>query len=170
MYDDSLYSADLIEKICCYYKTVMEQFVLHGDDPLRKISLLDEGEEKLLADFHTVKEESVIPDDTFFFTGMERKAAVNPDHIALIASDGTYTYKEFDSITDRVANALIKSLLAYDTDDGYGERILIKMNRKYTYQVLYRLGFSWSTLTEDYIRRFINALKGLGYFDFDAVI
>jgi hypothetical protein len=42
------------------------------------------------------------------------------------------------------------------------------MNRKYTYQVLYRLGFSWSTLTEDYIRRFINALKGLGYFDFDA--
>lgn len=145
VYDDSLYSAGLMEKICCYYRTVMEQFVQHGDDPLRKISLLDEREEKLLADFHTVKEESVVPDDTFFFTGMERNAAADPDHIALIASDGTYTYKEFDSITDRVANALIKR------GAKVGEKALVLLPR-----------------TSRALFAFYGASKaGLGYIPFD---
>ena len=81
--------------------------------------------------------------------------------------------EEFEKAFDKAKNdpstaQLLTSLMAYDTDDGYGERVLTKMNRKYTYQVLFRLGFSWSTLTEDYIRRFINALKGLGYFDFGS--
>jgi hypothetical protein len=77
--------------------------------------------------------------------------------------------KAFDKAKNDPATAqLLTSLMAYNTDDGYGERVLIKMNREYTYQVLYRLGFCWSALNEDYIHRFINALKGLGYFDFES--
>lgn len=60
---------------------------------------------------------------------------------------------------------LLTSLLAYHTGAGKTERVMIKMNREYTNQVLYRLGFVWPTITEEYIRSIMNALKGLGYFD-----
>ena len=60
---------------------------------------------------------------------------------------------------------LLTSLLAYNTGAGEEERVILKMNCEYTYQVLFRLGFFWPTLTRDYFRRFLSALKGLGYFD-----
>ena len=63
---------------------------------------------------------------------------------------------------------LLTSLLAYHTGAGKTERVMIKMSREYTYQVLYRLGFVWPTITEAYFRSLINALEGLGYFDITA--
>ncbi len=77
---------------------------------------------------------------------------------------------EFEAVFDAAAHnpakvGLLTSLLAYNTVTGKAERTMLKMNHDYTYQVLYRLGFVWPTLTEDYIRSFINALKGLTYFD-----
>ena len=68
-------------------------------------------------------------------------------------------------IYDPEKAGLLTSLIAYNTGSGEEERILLPMNHAYTYQVLYRLGFVWPTLNEEYIRSFINALKGLGYFD-----
>ena len=144
-YDDSLYSPGLMEKICRYYRRALEQFARNGDAPLRGISLLDEKEAKLLADFHTVAEEAVVSDDTFFFTGMEKNAAAHPERTALIAADGTYTYREFDRITDRVANALIKR------GAKAGERALILLPR-----------------TAKALFAFFGASKaGLGYIPFD---
>ena len=39
-YDDSLYSAGLMDKICRYYRRVLEQFAQNGKAPLRRVSLL----------------------------------------------------------------------------------------------------------------------------------
>lgn len=75
---------------------------------LRRISLLDESEQLLLERFHTVPEEGKVSPDTFFFSDMEKFAAKYPERTALIAVDGTFSYGEFDRITDRVANALLK--------------------------------------------------------------
>ena len=38
-------------------------------------------------------------------------------------------------------------------------------NNAYTMQVLYRMGFVWPVTSLDYMKRFINALRGLGFFD-----
>ncbi|MCR5237652.1 MAG: amino acid adenylation domain-containing protein, partial [Lachnospiraceae bacterium] len=108
VYNDALYSEGLIKNIGRYYGTVLMRFGDDGDAALRKVSLLDEKEEKLLGAFYTVNEEQKVSEDTFFFSGMERHAALHPEKVAVIATDGTYSYGEFDSITDRVANALIK--------------------------------------------------------------
>lgn len=35
----------------------------------------------------------------------------------------------------------------------------------YTVQVLYRLGFSWPTTTEEYVRKFIRTISGFNFFD-----
>ena len=144
-YDDSLYSEGLMQNICRYYRRVLEQFAQNGNAPLRKVSLLDEREAKLLAEFHTVAEETTVSDDTFFFTGMEKNAAAHPGRTALIATDGTFTYGEFDSITDRVANALIKR------GAKVGERALVLLPR-----------------TSKALFAFFGASKaGLGYIPFD---
>ena len=144
-YDDSRYSAGLMQNICRYYRRVLEQFVQNGNAPLRGISLLDERETKRLAAFHTVAEEAAVPDDTFFFTGMEKNAAAHPERTALIATDGTFTYREFDRITDRVANALIRR------GAKVGERALVLLPR-----------------TSKALFAFFGASKaGLGYIPFD---
>jgi hypothetical protein len=39
------------------------------------------------------------------------------------------------------------------------------MNREYTLQVLYRLGLAWPVTSWDYLRQFMQALNGLGFFD-----
>jgi amino acid adenylation domain-containing protein/thioester reductase-like protein len=144
-YDDKLYSRDMIQNICRYYCTVVMRFSEDGESMLRQVSLLDEKEKEVLRSFNTVPEEKEVPDDTFFFSGMEKNAKEHPDRKAVIATDGEYTYGEFDSITDRVANALIKR------GAKVGEKALILLPR-----------------TAKALFAFFGASKaGLGYIPFD---
>ncbi len=144
-YDDSMYSEGFAEKIAKYCCIVASCFAENGEKRLRSVSLLDENEKRLLDGFHTVQEQVRVPDDVFFFSGMERNAAEHPDRLALIASDGKFTYGEFDSITDRVANALIKR------GANAGGKVLILLPR-----------------TSRALFAFFGASKaGLGYIPFD---
>ena len=56
-------------------------------------------------------------------------------------------------------------MLAYENKTAGQITQNIGKNNTYTMQVLYRLGFGWSSASWDYIRKFIQALQGLGYFD-----
>jgi len=145
VYDDALYSAELAANIGWYCRTVIRRFAENGAERLRSISLLDEEEQLLLDCFHTVPEEAAVSLDTFFFSDMEKFAAAYPERTALIAVDGTFRYGEFDRITDRVANALIKR------GAKVGDRVLILLPR--TFRALFA---------------FYGASKaGLGYIPFD---
>ena len=42
---------------------------------------------------------------------------------------------------------------------------MISTENEYTTQVLYRLGFSWSMTSRDYMNSFLSALEGLGFFE-----
>ena len=60
---------------------------------------------------------------------------------------------------------LLASLLAYQ-DMAHGqESFMIPTVNSYTTQVLYRLGFRWSTTSWDYVDQFLVAIDGMGYFD-----
>ncbi len=61
--------------------------------------------------------------------------------------------------------SLMTSLIAYNKGEGARERVMLSMDRTYTLQVLYRLGFFWPMISGDYIESFLKDLKGLGYFD-----
>lgn len=59
----------------------------------------------------------------------------------------------------------LSSLLAYQNmTKGQKSADVIRQNT-YTMQVLYRLGYSWSQTSWDYLDRFFTAISGLGFFD-----
>ena len=59
----------------------------------------------------------------------------------------------------------LSSLMAYQ-DMARGRKTSdVARQNIYTMQVLYRLGFSWSHTTWDYIDRFLKAIAGMGFFD-----
>lgn len=59
----------------------------------------------------------------------------------------------------------LSSLLAYQ-DMAHGRKTSdVTRQNIYTMQVLYRMGYSWSHTTWDYIDRFLKAIAGMGFFD-----
>ncbi|MCH5235019.1 MAG: amino acid adenylation domain-containing protein [Muribaculaceae bacterium] len=66
---------------------------------------------------------------------------------------------------DPIKAKQLSSLLAYQNmAKGQKSSDVLRQNA-YTMQVLYRLGFSWSVTSWDYVDRFITAIEGLGFFD-----
>ena len=66
---------------------------------------------------------------------------------------------------DKKKAVLLTTLLAYDNKDSSKKVEMIHTENEYTTQSLYRLGFNWSMTADSYISSFLNALKGLGFFD-----
>ena len=64
---------------------------------------------------------------------------------------------------DPVKARLLTSMLAYQS--GSKNNINIPRHNSYTMQVLYRMGYQWPVTTPEYLEKFINALKGLGFFE-----
>ena len=79
--------------------------------------------------------------------------------------------EEFEKAMDDAKNDPVKansmsSLLAYQ-DMAHGQKTVdVKRDNNYTTQVLYRLGFSWSPTSWDYVERMLTAISSLGFFDF----
>ena len=66
---------------------------------------------------------------------------------------------------DPVKAQQLQSLIAYQ-DMAHGKQATaIRTTNDYTTQVLYRLGFRWSSTSWDYVDRFLTAIDGLGFFD-----
>lgn len=107
-YNDALYTEEFANRILKYCRNVALSFAENGNARLRSISLMDEQEKEIVAGFNTIAESVEVPEDVLFFTRMEEQARLHPERTALIACDGTFTYKEFDENANRVANALIK--------------------------------------------------------------
>ncbi len=60
---------------------------------------------------------------------------------------------------------ILSSLIAYQ-NIAHGQKVYaVEKSNKYTMQVLYRMGFRWSETSQEYMRRFLKALMGLGFFD-----
>ncbi len=75
-----------------------------------------------------------------------------PDHKPLIQQDPEKAKR-------------LSSLIAYQ-DMAHGQKAaMIPTDNQYTSQVLYRLGFRWSTTSWDYVDQMLVAISGLGYFD-----
>ena len=59
----------------------------------------------------------------------------------------------------------LSSLIAYQ-DMAHGQKaVLIPADNQYTTQVLYRLGFRWSSTSWDYVDQMLKAIAGFGYFE-----
>ena len=122
-YSDSVYSDRAIEEFLKSYAIVTEKFAACGRDRLRSITLLDPERTALLAGYHAREGKAEIPETVLFHSGIERNAAEKPDHLAITAVDGDYTYRELDANANRVANALIARGI------GTGSRVVLLLPR-----------------------------------------
>ncbi len=105
-YNNALYSHNLMESFARSMANVLQGMTDAPSTPLKHISLLDADREKQLAQFRVVGEAPIAIG--LYHKALELQAERQPDHTALIASDGTYTYAELNACANRIANGLIK--------------------------------------------------------------
>ena len=60
---------------------------------------------------------------------------------------------------------ILSSMIAYQNMAHGQKTFTVAKSNAYTMQALYRMGFMWPVTSFDYMKRFINALRGLGFFD-----
>lgn len=79
-------------------------------------------------------------------------------------------YDEYMAALDRAEQdpekaKILSSMIAYQNMAHGQKTFAVAKSNAYTMQVLYRMGFMWPVTSFDYMKRFINALRGLGFFD-----
>ena len=103
-YNDALYSRQLMEGMAGSIVTVAERMMSSADAKVRKVSIVSKAQETELAGLRqTATGEAPFK---LFHECIGHFAETQPDHEALVACDGTFTYKQMDEQTNRIANAL----------------------------------------------------------------
>ncbi|MBQ3364034.1 MAG: amino acid adenylation domain-containing protein [Muribaculaceae bacterium] len=105
-YDDAIYServgCGLAESIAAVANRMMEQ----PQAKLRQLSIVSERQEEELS--HLRRAETGEAPFTFFHECIGHFAQTQPEHEAIVAIDGKFTYKQMDEITNHIAAALRK--------------------------------------------------------------
>ena len=104
-YNDALYSRDFMERFADSMKAVCLRFMASPDQPLRKVSIMSPKQEEEVAKLHTVAQADIPVQ--IVYQPLERWSVETPDKTALIAVDGTYTYRELNARINRIAHTLI---------------------------------------------------------------
>ena len=103
-YDDSLYSARLGNALAESIVAVAGRMVEQPDTKVRKLSIVSPQQEEEL--FHLRQTATGDAPFNFFHDCISHFAQTQPDHEALVACDASFTYKEMDEATNRIANGL----------------------------------------------------------------
>ena len=103
-YDDSLYSDTLATSLAESIAIVVERIMAAPDAKVRKLSIISERQEEALSHLRQIGTGTA--PFKFYHDGIAYYAEKQPEVKALIACDATYTYREMDIMTNRIANAL----------------------------------------------------------------
>ena len=69
------------------------------------------------------------------------------------------------ALMDEKKNMLISGLISYASSDNDKTEEFIGYDNSFTTKALYRLGFKWPIINEEYLANALNALATLGFFD-----
>lgn len=103
-YDDSLYTARLGNALAESIVAVVNHMMLEPEKKVRQLSIVSPAQEEELSQLR----QTATDDAPFrlFHDCISHFAQTQPDHDALVAIDGKFTYKEMDEVTNRIANGL----------------------------------------------------------------
>ncbi|MBP5777047.1 MAG: amino acid adenylation domain-containing protein, partial [Prevotella sp.] len=103
-YNDALYSRQLMDGLVGSIVAVVERMMASQDTKVRQLSIISEAQETELSGLRqTATGEAPFK---LFHECIGHFAETQPDHEALVAIDGTFTYQQMDEVTNRIANAL----------------------------------------------------------------
>ena len=103
-YDDSIYSARLGNALAESIVAVVEQMMAQPQIRVRQLSIISKNQEEALSHLREVATGEV--PFKYYHDCISYYAQKQPEAKALVACDATYTYKEMDEATNRIANAL----------------------------------------------------------------
>lgn len=103
-YNDALYSTALMESVATSMAFVLEGMMSHPEAPLKQVSLLDPTRAQLVNSFRLTGEAQ----PGLYHEAIERQAEKQPEKIALLAADATFTYRQLNVTANRIAHALIE--------------------------------------------------------------
>ena len=103
-YDDSLYSAQLGNALAESIAAVAERMMEEPKSKVRQLSIVSKNQEKELSRLRQVATGEA--PFKFFHECIAHFAGKCPEQEALVACDATYSYKEMDELTNRIANGL----------------------------------------------------------------
>ena len=69
------------------------------------------------------------------------------------------------TLDETTVDLVMTNVVAYKT--GASTMVTPNIRNSYTHQVLLRMGFTWSDTGDLYMKKFVEGLKGLGFFDTD---
>jgi amino acid adenylation domain-containing protein len=102
-YRADLYSAALIERIAAHLQTILRRAVEDGDRRLGELPTLTVPEQEALDRFNATRREYP---RTLFIAEFERRAAADPDRLALSYEGETLTYGDLNARANRLAHLL----------------------------------------------------------------
>ena len=103
-YDDSLYSARLGMALAESIVAVSQRMMALPESKVRRLSIVSPSQEEELSRIRqTATGEAPFK---LFHDCISHFAQTQPDHEALVACDATFTYREMDEATNRIANGL----------------------------------------------------------------
>lgn len=105
-YNDALYSQEMMIRLLDSYKQVIENMLENSKASVTQVSIMSEAQRKEVSTMNCIGT-APLP-IRLFHQGMERWAEKTPDHLAVIATDRTLTYKEFNEEANQIAYALVK--------------------------------------------------------------
>ena len=103
-YNNAIYSRGLMDGLADSIVAVAERMMTAHNTKVRQISIVSKSQEEELCHLR----QTAIGEAPFklFHDCISHFAQTQPDHEALVAFDGTFTYKEMDEQTNRIANGL----------------------------------------------------------------
>ncbi len=117
-YDESHYNIDTMESFKRLFEMVLNELLTKSY--IKDINLLTEYDKMLYEKFN----DTYIPvPDTSFNKLVEAQVEKNPDKVAVIGCNGSYTYSEFNKAANKVAHTLI------DAGVAIGEPVVMLMPR-----------------------------------------
>ncbi|MBR3067388.1 MAG: amino acid adenylation domain-containing protein, partial [Prevotella sp.] len=108
-YDDAVYSYALGEALAESISAVAERMMEQPEGKIRKLSIVSQHQEKQLSGLRQQIVNSNMPADApfhLFHDCISYFASKQPEQEALVACDATYTYRQMDELTNRIANGL----------------------------------------------------------------
>ncbi len=103
-YDDAIYSARLGNALAESIVEVVERMIAQPQAKVRQLSIISKNQEEALSHLRQVATGEV--PFKYYHDCIPYYAEKQPDVTALVACDATYTFKEMDEATNRIANAL----------------------------------------------------------------
>lgn len=135
--------------------------ISHMTDPMsfspvdctaRAVVLLAGTDDKFTA-FHA--------DNRYGFDEMKIIDACNRNGITILPTADDAYYAEFrQKLGDENTNRALNGLAAYDIKDAHA----VETDNRFTTNILYRIGFSWPLVDQDYLDRAIRSIMTLDYF------